>query len=85
LDFGNEKQNGLTKECRNCEILDLCYGGCPKHRFVSGQNYLCSAYKRFFHHIIPYAKAARKLINQGRPLTELMNIAETMEQVISFR
>jgi uncharacterized protein len=73
LDFGNEKQDGLTDECRKCEVLDLCYGGCPKHRFVSGQNYLCSAYKKFFTHILPYADAAKKLISQGRPLTELMN------------
>jgi uncharacterized protein len=76
LAFGDEKSNGLNNECRNCEVLHLCYGGCPKHRFVSGQNYLCSAYKRFFKHIDPYGKAARKLINQSRPLTELMNIAE---------
>jgi uncharacterized protein len=73
LAFGDEKQDGLTDECRNCEVLNLCYGGCPKHRFVSGQNYLCSAYKRFFNHILPYAEAAKKLISQGRPLTELMN------------
>lgn len=78
LAFGDEKSNGLKDECRNCEVLHLCYGGCPKHRFVSGQNYLCSAYKRFFNHIVPYGKAARKLINQSRPLTELMNIAETI-------
>jgi uncharacterized protein len=78
LDFGNEKQNGLTDECRNCQVLNLCYGGCPKHRFVSDQNYLCRAYRRFFSHIIPYAKAARKLINQSRPITELMSIAGTI-------
>ncbi|MBN1429129.1 MAG: anaerobic sulfatase maturase [Anaerolineae bacterium] len=78
LAFGNEKKNGLTDECRNCEVLHLCNGGCPKHRFVSGQNYLCSAYRRFFNHIIPYAESARKLIKQGRPLTELMNIAEAI-------
>jgi uncharacterized protein len=78
LAFGDEKQHGLTDECRNCEVLNLCYGGCPKHRFASGQNYLCSAYRRFFNHIIPYAESARKLIKQGRPLTELMNIAETI-------
>jgi sulfatase maturation enzyme AslB (radical SAM superfamily) len=39
---------------------------------------LCRAYRRFFSHIIPYAKAARKLINQSRPITELMSIAGTI-------
>ena len=77
LDFGNEKRDGLTEACRNCEVLHLCYGGCPKHRFFSGQNYLCSAYKRFFSHIIPYAEAAKNLINHGRPLTELMKVKIT--------
>ncbi|MCK8061700.1 MULTISPECIES: anaerobic sulfatase maturase [unclassified Fusibacter] len=72
--FGNEKQKGLSEECINCQVLHLCYGGCPKHRFVEGQNYLCSAYKRFFTHIKPYAEAARDLIKQGKPLTDLMMI-----------
>jgi len=74
LEFGNEKQNGLTSECRNCEVLNLCNGGCPKHRFVSGQNYLCSTYKKFFNHIVPYAQAAKEILEQGRPITELMDI-----------
>lgn len=77
LDFGNKKQNGLTSECRNCEVLNLCYGGCPKHRFVEGQNYLCSAYRRFFNHIIPYAQSAKEILEQGRPITELMNVNVT--------
>lgn len=72
--FGNEKQKGLSEECINCQVLHLCYGGCPKHRFVEGQNYLCSAYKRFFTHIKPYAEAARDLIKQGKPLTDLVMI-----------
>lgn len=77
LEFGNEKHAGLTAECRNCEVLNLCYGGCPKHRFVSGQNYLCSAYKKFFNHIVPYAQAAKEILEQGRPITELMNANKT--------
>lgn len=74
LAFGEEKLKGLSNQCINCEVLRLCNGGCPKHRFDNGQNYLCKAYKKFFNHIIPYAKVARKLIHQGRPLTELMTL-----------
>jgi uncharacterized protein len=74
--FGKEKQLGLSNQCSKCEVLHLCYGGCPKHRIVDGQNYLCKAYKRFFSHIMPYAKAAERLISQGEPLTELMRMKD---------
>ena len=77
LEFGNEKHAGLTAECRNCDVQSLCHGGCPKHRFVSGQNYLCSAYKKFFNHIMPYAQAAKEILEQGRSITELMNVNVT--------
>jgi uncharacterized protein len=77
LAFGNEKKNGLTEECRNCEVLHICHGGCPKHRFVSGQNYLCSAYRRFFNHIVPYVEAARNILESNRPITELMKVKIT--------
>lgn len=71
--FGEEKETGLTEECRNCPVLSLCYGGCPKHRFDSGQNYLCKGYKKFFTHILPYIEKARQLISERRPLTDLMS------------
>lgn len=74
LAFGNEKQKSLSNECMSCEVLRLCNGGCPKYRFENGQNYLCKAYKKFFNHLMPYAKVAKKLIHQGRPLTDLMTI-----------
>ena len=36
--FGLEKSQKLTALCRHCEFRKLCYGGCPKHRFVSLEN-----------------------------------------------
>lgn len=78
--FGEEKRSGLSEECRSCPVLNLCYGGCPKHRFVSGQNYLCPGYKKFFTHIQPYIGAARTLIAQRRPLTELMAMADSLSR-----
>ena len=33
-----EKSQKLTALCRHCEFRKLCYGGCPKHRFVSLEN-----------------------------------------------
>lgn len=76
--FGRGKRTGLSETCLRCPVLKLCYGGCPKHRFDSGQNYLCSGYRKFFSHLLPFAEAARSLIRSGRPLTELKKIADNI-------
>ena len=76
--IGKMKSEGLSETCKTCDVLSLCYGGCPKHRFNEGQNYLCKGLKKFFTHIRPYAVEANKLIQQGRPLTDLMEIAKQM-------
>ncbi len=55
--FGQDKLDGLTAHCRNCEVRFACNGGCPKERFVAspdgeaGHNYLCAGYDAFFRHI----------------------------------
>ena len=52
--FGLNKQKTLSNDCRGCDYLSLCNGGCPKHRFALSsagkpeQNYLCTGYKTFF-------------------------------------
>ena len=55
-DFGKAKSDTLPRYCRECEVLDMCHGGCPKDRFLqtpdgeTGLNYLCEGYRRFFNH-----------------------------------
>jgi uncharacterized protein len=55
-DFGEAKRDGLPRYCRECEVLAMCHGGCPKYRFIrtpdgeAGLNYLCAGLKRFFLH-----------------------------------
>jgi uncharacterized protein len=65
--FGAMKTAGLAGECRACEFLAACRGGCPKHRFVASsggglKSYLCTSYRRFFSHtarpLAPFAAAA---------------------------
>ena len=50
-------QPGLDDECRACPHLRLCWGGCPKDRFVrrgeSTHNYLCEGYRAFYAHATP--------------------------------
>lgn len=66
--FGLEKSQKLTALCRHCEFRKLCYGGCPKHRFVSLENepnphnYLCASYRYFFEQTAPYMQAMARQI-----------------------
>jgi len=58
--FGRAKWDTLPRYCRECEVLSLCSGGCPKDRILrapdgeKGLNYLCAGYKRFFTHCRPF-------------------------------
>lgn len=57
-DFGMHKLDALPSACLHCEVVQLCWGGCPKDRHritmnytgVSAENYLCPSYKLFFNH-----------------------------------
>ena len=65
-EFGDNKLSTLPKYCLDCEVRDMCNGGCPKNRFVSspdgqpGLNYLCSGYKIIFNHIRSFADTVGK-------------------------
>ncbi|MCK5670035.1 anaerobic sulfatase maturase, partial [Candidatus Bathyarchaeota archaeon] len=60
--FGEAKLSTLPRYCRECGVLALCNGECPKNRFIEtpdgepGLNYLCAGYKRFFTHCQPFIK-----------------------------
>ena len=58
--FGEHKLDSLSTQCLHCDVVELCFGGCPKDRFIpikstsqseEYQNYLCSGYKKFFQHV----------------------------------
>ncbi len=61
--FGQAKEETLPGYCRECEVLDMCNGECPKNRIIStpsgevGLNYLCEGYKLFFNHCRPFVDA----------------------------
>ncbi|MBC8450005.1 MAG: anaerobic sulfatase maturase [Chloroflexi bacterium] len=59
--FRRRKQE-LAAECRRCEYLHLCHGGCPKYRLlangnIASPNHFCAAYRRFFAHSAPAMRA----------------------------
>lgn len=57
--FGQAKSNSLPGDCRRCAWLKLCWGECPRNRFLStaggegGLNYLCHGQRQFFAHALP--------------------------------
>ncbi|MCP5532816.1 MAG: anaerobic sulfatase maturase [Akkermansiaceae bacterium] len=77
LAFGNAKRDTLPRYCRECDVRFACNGECPKHRFTWtpdgewGLNYLCQAYKRFFHHIAPAMERIAWLVRNRQPLDSL--------------
>jgi uncharacterized protein len=70
--FGQAKSATLPKYCRDCDVRFACHGECPKHRFLKtpdgedGLNYLCAAYKAFFHHADPFMKEMTSLLRQRK-------------------
>jgi uncharacterized protein len=78
--FGQAKSRTLPKYCRECDVRFACNGECPKHRFIrtpdgeDGLNYLCQAYKKFFHHVEPFMKQMTNLLHSGRAPAEIKSL-----------
>ena len=76
--FGVAKQTALPLQCRECEVLAACRGGCPKHRFAQtsgnepGLHYLCPGYRKFFRHIRKYLRAMTQLLENDLPVSLIM-------------
>jgi len=76
--FGITKETGLPLQCRECEVLAACQGGCPKHRFAQtlssepGLHYICAGYRKFFRHIRKYLRAITQLLENDLPVSLVM-------------
>ncbi|ENM5727061.1 anaerobic sulfatase maturase [Vibrio mimicus] len=79
------KQN-LSNECQQCQYLELCNGGCPKHRINMidnvGKSYFCESYKLFFKESIPYFKTMIYLLNNGYPVWTIMGIVDDIKNAL---
>jgi uncharacterized protein len=84
--FGTDKLDTLPKYCRACDVRLACHGECRKHRFIKtpdgepGLNYLCRAYKKFFHHADPYMQEMAHLLRQGRPAALIMDMVRQRDK-----
>ena len=76
--FGARKEKSLPSQCKCCDVLCVCRGGCPKHRFMQASdgapslNYLCKGYKKFYAHTAKYMTAFIKLLEMDLPLEWIM-------------
>ena len=81
--FGLSKAETLPSYCRECEVLFVCHGECPRNRFIAtpdgeaGLNYLCAGYKAFFNHIDWSIEVLSQLIRQG---VEAKNVMQVMQR-----
>jgi len=78
LEFGRNKSEGLPRYCRQCDVLAMCNGGCPKDRLArtpdgeEGLNYLCPGLKEFYTHSRPYLQKLAWHKLSGAPLADYM-------------
>ncbi len=78
LEFGRNKRERLPRQCRECDVLALCNGGCPKDRLArspqgeEGLNYLCSGLKHFYCHSRPYLQKLAWHRRSGEPMENYM-------------
>jgi uncharacterized protein len=78
--FGQAKRDTLPRFCKQCEVVGICNGECPKNRFIAtpdgepGLNYLCEGYKAFFKHADRPMKIMAGLIRRGHLAEEVMKL-----------
>jgi uncharacterized protein len=78
--FGQDKRDSLPRYCRECDVLLICNGECPKNRFLEtpdgepGLNYLCAGYKAFFKHADKPMRIMADLLRRNRPASEVVAV-----------
>lgn len=89
--FGNDKFDSLPRYCRTCEFLELCYGECPKNRFIKtpdgeeGLNYLCEGLKIYFAHTTKYFALMGRELRAGRPASNIMQAFRVGDEVAAVQ
>ena len=79
-DFGRSKTTSLCSQCRICEYLSVCGGGCLKDRFgvsddgEDGQYYLCEGLRSFFTHARPLLERALAMSRAGKCPDDIMSV-----------
>jgi uncharacterized protein len=89
--FGQAKRDTLPRHCRECDVLELCQGGCPKDRVLrtpegeAGLNALCAGLRRFYRHVRPHVQDMARLWRAGQPLERVMAERRAASRAVSAR
>ncbi|OFV90366.1 MAG: anaerobic sulfatase maturase [Acidobacteria bacterium RIFCSPLOWO2_02_FULL_64_15] len=81
-EFGEKKWDALPRDCRECDVLAMCNGACPKDRFLrtpegeEGLNYLCAGLKGFFTYSRPYLQRLASWLRAGAPVERFMQLLQ---------
>lgn len=85
LRFGQQKRSSLSVQCKRCNYLRLCNGGCMKDRIgnsLTGEkhhNILCAGYQKFFSHVSPAMIFMAEEIAGGGNSSRVMSFFETCQ------
>ena len=91
LEFGRNKRDRLPGDCKRCEVLDLCNGGCPKDRLErtaqgeEGLNHLCAGLKQFYTHSRPYLQSLAWHRRSGESMANFMRSLKTQAAATTYR
>ena len=83
--FGRDKADTLTAQCRACRYRFACNGDCPKHRFAmskdgeAGHSYFCESYTMFFRHAGSRMQDMARAVAAGRPASEAARKARSVK------
>ena len=90
-EFGRKKRDALPRYCRECPVLAMCNGGCPKDRFLqtpegeAGLNYLCAGLKSFFEYSQPYLKRLAAFRQARQPVEQFMHLVRSENAQTAIR
>ena len=76
--FGRNKSEMLSRQCRECLFLFACHGECPRNRFTIDcygephHNYLCEGYRQFFEHVAQDMDFMKSELEAGRAPAKLL-------------
>ena len=89
LEFGRNKRERLPGYCRQCDVLALCNGGCPKDRLSrtpageEGLNYLCPGLKQFYTHSRAYLQKLAWHRRSGEPMESYMRMLKSEDAAVA--
>ncbi len=71
LEAFSRLKTDLPAMCRDCEFLEFCHGGCPKHHRPIGRspdrwNHFCAGHKMFYAEALPELRTIASYVQDGR-------------------